>query len=216
MEKAKKIYTCLFVIPFLFIPFITKAQFDDSRVGIKGGVNLSNFYTSDIGSKNAKLGFNAGLFTELAVGEYFSIQPEVLLTTKGNSVTYGGDEGIADFVNAEGDVKFNLTYLEIPVLAKATIGEVLNLHIGPYASYLIGASTDVDGTFDTEITEIDRDRFNTWDYGLAVGIGADLEAVTIGVRYDLGLAQVADGTISEALLSEAKNSVLQAYIAVGL
>ncbi len=216
MEKFKKTYLYLFVIPFLFMPFLTKAQSEDSRVGIKGGVNLSNFYTSEIGSKNAKLGFNVGLFTELAVGEYFSIQPEILFTTKGNRVTYGEDDGIADLVNAEGDVKFNLSYLEIPLLAKVTIGEVLNLHVGPYASYLIGASTDVDGTFDTEVEEIDRDRFNTWDYGLAVGIGADLEAVTLGVRYDLGLAQVADGTISEALLSESKNSVLQAYIAIGL
>lgn len=216
MKKLNKSSIYFFIIFLFLTPYIVKAQMEDSRIGIKGGINLSNFYGSEIDAENAKLGFNVGLFTEVAVGEYFSIQPELLLTTKGNRTTYGDDSGLADLVNAEGDARFNLTYLEIPVLAKATIGEVLNLHIGPYAGYLIGANVDTDGTFDAEVEEIDRSRFNTWDYGLAAGVGIDLAVVTIGARYNLGLREVANGTISNALLENAKNSLLQAYIAVGL
>ena len=187
---------------------------DDSRFGVKGGVNLSNFNRGDVGTQNMRIGFNVGLFTELAVGESFSIQPEILLSTKGNRATYGQNDGVLDLVGAEGEVKSNLTYIDIPVLAKVTIGEVFNIHVGPYASYLIGANVSTEGAVDGS-QELDRDNFKTWDYGLAAGLGADLDAVTIGARYNLGLVNVAESTVAEGILDNSKNSVLQVYVAVG-
>lgn len=62
---------------------------EESRIGIKGGINLSNLYTPEIDSRDAPVGFNIGLFTEIAVSEVFGIQPEVLYFTKGNQITYG-------------------------------------------------------------------------------------------------------------------------------
>ncbi|WPP48142.1 porin family protein [Catalinimonas niigatensis] len=197
-------------------PLFVQAQMDDSRIGIKGGLNASNFYREQVGDQNARLGFHVGLFTEIAVGEAFSIQPELVLSTKGNRATYGADDGVLDLVGAEGEVSTNLTYIDIPILAKVTLGEIINLHVGPYASYLIGASTSTEGDLASGSEELDRDNFKSWDYGLAAGLGVDLAAVTIGARYNLGLVNIAKTTVAEGIFDNSKNSVLQAYIAIGL
>ena len=216
MKNTINVYSYLAIAVFMAIPFVSQAQMDDSRFGIKGGVNFTNFYQSDVGDQNIKTGFNVGLFTELAVAEQFSIQPEVLLTTKGNKTTYGDDGGVLDFLNADQEVKFNLTYIEIPLLAKLTLGEVLNIHAGPYAGYLIGASSSFDGDLADGYEELNRDDFKTWDYGLAAGLGVDLDAVTIGARYSLGLAKVGESGIWDNVLQDNKNSALQLYVGVGL
>ena len=192
------------------VPFLTQAQLDDSRFGVKGGINFTNFYANDVGDQNIKTGFNVGLFAELAVGEQFSIQPEVLLSTKGNRTDYSGVLGL------EQEVKFGLTYIEIPVLAKVTLGEILNLHVGPYAGYLIGANVSTDGDLGAEYEDLDRDNFKTWDYGLAAGIGVDLDLVTIGARYNLGLAKVGESGVWDNILEDNRNSAAQIYVAVGL
>lgn len=215
MKNTFKVYTYLAAIAFLATPLVSQAQMDDSRIGIKGGLNMSNFYRDNVGDQNIRYGFNVGIFTELAVGESFSIQPELLLSTKGNRATYGTDDGVLELVNAEGEVKTNLTYIDIPVLAKVTFGEVLNVHVGPYASYLIGANASTEGDLANDSEDLDRDNFKAWDYGLAAGIGVDLEAVTIGARYNLGLVNIAKSTAAEAIFDNSKNSALQVYVAVG-
>ena len=211
MKNPIKASTYLLLTAFLITPFLAQAQMDDSRIGIKGGLNISNFYRDNVGDQNARIGFNVGLFTELAVGESFSIQPELLLSTKGNRATYGNSGSLL-----QGEVKSNLTYIDIPVLAKATFGEVINVHVGPYASYLIGANVSTDGDLGNGSRELNRDNFKSWDYGLAAGLGVDLNAVTIGARYNLGLVNVAKTTVAEGVLDNSKNSVLQFYIAVGI
>ena len=208
MKSIAKLSTYLFLVAFVMSPLLSQAQMGDSRFGVKGGVNFSNFNRGDVGTQNVRIGFNLGLFTELAVGENFSIQPELLLSTKGNRATY-------DIVGVENEVKTNLTYIDIPVLAKVTIGEILNIHVGPYASYLIGANASADGDVFNGSREIDRDNFKTWDYGLAAGLGVDIDVVTIGGRYNLGLVNVAKTAAAETILDNSKNSVLQVYVAVG-
>ena len=216
MKNIIKVHLSLLVAALTVMPLLSQAQMDDSRIGIKGGLNISNFYRDNVGDQNARFGFNIGLFTELAVGESFSIQPELLLSTKGNRATYGQGDGVLDLVGAEGEVKTNLTYIDIPVLAKVTFGEVINVHVGPYASYLIGASASTDGDLVNGSQELNRDNFKSWDYGLAAGLGVDLEAVTIGARYNLGLANVAESDVADRILKNSKNSVLQFYVAVGI
>ncbi|MDF9800530.1 hypothetical protein OKW21_005793 [Catalinimonas alkaloidigena] len=216
MKNLNRLVIFSLFFALLYLPKEVQAQMDDSRIGIKGGVNASNFYSNEVGDQNVRLGFNVGVFTEIAVSEGFSLQPELLLSTKGNRATYGNDDGVLDFVDAEGEVKTNLTYLDIPILAKVTLGETLNLHVGPYASYLLGANVSTDGDLADGSEELDRDNFKSWDYGLAAGIGVDLEAVSIGARYNLGLTEIAKTTAAEAVFDNSKNSVIQAYIAIGL
>nr|WKN37558.1 porin family protein [Tunicatimonas sp. TK19036] len=218
MKTAHPLFLRILAIALLTFPLLSYAQVnEDSRIGIKAGVNLSNFYSSEIDDQNARIGFNAGIFTELALNDLVSVQPELLFSTRGNQRTYGDDGGVADDFDIEGDVRFNLFYVDLPILLKLSLADVINIHAGPYISYLLGANITTEGDLIPDGTEdLDRDNFNTWDFGLAVGLGLDLNAVTIGLRYNLGLNEIANSTEADLLLDDVKNSLLQAYVAVGL
>lgn len=180
-----------------------------ARAGIKGGLNVSNLYVDDVTDENARFGFHAGLYAQIFSSEVFAIQPELLYSTKGSKNTYD------DLVFGEGDVKFNLNYLEVPVLAVIKLGTAAELHFGPYWSYLLAANIDVDGDTDT-FEELDRDSFRSWDFGLAGGVGLNFGSTQIGVRYSKGLRKIADSDQAQSMLGDAKNSCAQLYIAFSM
>ncbi len=180
-----------------------------ARAGIKGGLNISNLYVDDVDDENARFGFNAGLYAQLFSSEVFAIQPELLYSTKGTRTTYN------NVLMGEGDAKFNLNYLEVPVLAVIKLGSVAELHVGPYWSYLLSANIDYDGDTDT-FRELDRDSFTSWDFGIAGGVGLNFGATQIGVRYSKGLRNLAESDDAEAQLGDVKNSCAQLYIAFNM
>lgn len=182
------------------------------KFGIKGGVNLTNMFVEDVSDENMKVGFNAGFFAKLPVARGFSIQPELLYTSKGAKQTYN------NFIEGEGEYRFNLNYIELPVLAVINVAKNFNLHVGPYVSYLAAANIkDLkdDGTMD-EITELDAGNFNRVDYGLVGGLGVDISNVTIGARYGYGLREIGkSGSLSGQLTKDSRNSAISLYIGVG-
>lgn len=180
-----------------------------ARVGIKGGLNVSNLYVDDVDDENARFGFNVGLYAQLFSSEVFAIQPELLYSTKGTRTTYD------NILMGEGEAKFNLNYLELPLLGVLKLGESAELHFGPYWGYLLAASMDFDGDTDT-YDELDRDNFRDLDFGLAGGVGLNFGATQIGVRYSQGLKKIANSSDAEVLLGDAKNSCAQLYIAFNM
>ena len=70
-------------------------------------------------------------------------------------------------------------------------------------------------TSTTDGRELNRDDFNTLDYGLAGGIAFDLSGFQIGARYNYGLREVGKGGIAGGLTNNSKNSVAQVYIGFG-
>jgi hypothetical protein len=95
------------------------------------------------------------------------------------------------------EYRFNLNYVEVPVLAVINLAKNFNLHAGAYAAYLAQA-------------------INRFDYGLVGGLGIDVSAITIGARYNYGLREVgkADNFGSQAL-KNSKNSAISLYIGFG-
>jgi hypothetical protein len=61
-----------------------------------------------VDDENILTGFNAGL-CKIPVSKSFSIQPEIYYTTKGAEQTYNN-------VFYNGVAKFNINYIEVPVL----------------------------------------------------------------------------------------------------
>ncbi len=182
------------------------------RIGVKGGVNLTNLYVDDVEDENMKVGFNLGLFAKLPVTQGLSIQPELLYSVKGSKVTY--DLGVL----GSNEYRFNLNYVEVPVLAVINLAKNFNLHAGGYAAYLAQANIkreEDDGPND-QIADLNEDNFNRFDYGLVGGLGIDISAVTIGARYNYGLREVgkADNFGSQAL-KNSKNSAISLYIGFG-
>lgn len=175
------------------------------RAGIKGGLNVSNLYVDDVDDENPRFGFNVGVYGQIFSSDVFAIQPEILFSTKGSRATY-------DVLGAEGDVKFNLNYIDIPVLAVFKLGDAAEIHVGPYFGYLLSANVDIDGDVD-DFDELDRDHFKAWDYGLSAGVGFNFGSTQIGARYNYGLQKLADSDAADAALGDSKNSNAQVYIA---
>jgi len=177
-----------------------------ARAGIKGGLNVSNLITDEVTDKNARYGFHAGVYAQLFAKEGFAIQPELNYSTKGNKVT-------TTFGVIDQETKFNLSYLDIPVLAVFKLGNAAEIHAGAYWAYLVGANIDTDGDLGNGFVEFDRDNFDNWDYGLVGGIGFNLGAVQLGARYNYGLNTIARSSGAKAMLGDTKNSVGQIYLA---
>lgn len=181
-----------------------------ARAGIKGGMNVSNFTSGDqISDKNARYGFHAGVYGQLFVNEGFAIQPELNYSTKGNKVT-------TTYSVIDQETKFNLQYIDMPVLAVFKLGNAVEIHAGPYWAYLLGANIDTDGDLGDDFVQLDRKNFDNWDYGLAGGIGFNLGNVQLGARYNYGLNEIAKSEGAKRILGGSKNSVGQIYLAFNL
>lgn len=187
---------------------ISSANAQEARMGVKGGLNISNLYVDNVNDENSRIGLNVGLYGQILATDFFAIQPELLYTTKGSKNEYDG------FVDQE--VKFNLNYLEVPVLAVFKLGEVAELHAGGYGSYLLGANVSYAGDIVNGGEELDRDNFKTYDYGLVGGLGLNFGGVQIGTRYNYGLVKLAKTDNAKTILGDSKNSVAQVYVAFNL
>lgn len=190
----------------LSILFLTSGLLMAQRSGIKAGANFSNLYVDDVSDQNMKIGLNLGLWHQSANGAF---QTELTFANKGAEVIYDGALG-------SGKYKFNLNYLEVPVLFVGHVGN-FNFHAGPYAAFLVGVNVkDVnsDGSVNG-VTSLDRDDFNTFDYGLSGGVGIDFDASQLGLRYNYGLREIGkSGSFAGEAANNAKNSVLQLYFAL--
>ena len=182
------------------------------KLGIKGGLNLTNLYVADVSDEHVKAGFNAGLFAKLPVTEGFSIQPELLYSVKGAKDNYN------NFVQGSGEYRFNLGYIELPLLAVVNLTRNFNIHAGGYAAYLVNANVknvDDHGNINGA-TELNADNFQRWDYGLAGGIGFDIQNFSLGARYNYGLHNIGkSGNLSGDLTKDSKNAGVSIYVGFG-
>src|SRR5690606_27042994 len=134
--------------------FFTSAYAQDTepgfKVGLKGGVQLSNLYVDNVDDENAKFGFQAGLYFKNQITENFALQPELIYSLKGSEISYSGLSVPGIINGGSGSYRFNLGYVELPVLAVVTLG-AFNVHAGPYIALLTNANIkNVDDDGDIE------------------------------------------------------------------
>ncbi|AOZ98237.1 MULTISPECIES: porin family protein [Flavobacterium] len=161
---------------------ITNAQ--EVKFGVKVGGNVSSLNVNggeigDIGVLrfNSIVGVQAGGFAEIKVASNFAIQPEVLFSTEGSEFGFEGT-----------DAKINLSYVNVPVMAKYFASEKISLQVGPQIGFLVGAK----GKMGDDSTDI-KDSFKSINFGVNFGLGYDInEKVLIDFRYNLGLSNIAE------------------------
>ncbi|MHA7099587.1 porin family protein [Roseivirga pacifica] len=196
----------LVVLPMLLLAVSAQAQVG----GLKIGGTLSNLYIDDVDDENSKLGFTAGIFGRTSFAEPIGLRYELLYSSKGAEVTYN------NFIQGSGKYKFNLNYIKLPVMFSVKAGPV-DFHAGPYFGYLIGANVkdvDSDGTIN-EVEQLDRDDFNTLDYGAAFGLAFGFAGGEIGARYNYGMRNIGEeGSFAGEAASDAKNQTFT--ISLGL
>ena len=206
-KKIKTLYIILVLICLLGT-LSTNTVLAQARAGVKGGLNVSNLYIDDIDDENARYGFNVGLYGQLLSSDVFALQPELLFSTKGSKAVY---DGIVDQT-----VKYNLNYLDLPVLAVFKLGESAEIHVGPYASYLLNANISYSGDIANGDDGIDKDHLKSYDYGLVGGFGLNFGQLQVGARYNYGLVKIADSNTAETFIGDSKNSVAQLYLSLNL
>lgn len=210
--KHSKISLVL-VFFFAVIQISTAQEKSEYKLGFKGGVNFTNVGTTTGVSNKSLTGVHFGLFAKLPITNSFAVQPELYFTTKGGELTYQN-------VVVDGTAKFNLNYIEVPVLAVFKIFPGFNFQVGPYASYLVSSKVknvnEVSFNFEDNIQSGD---FNKFDTGLMAGFGIDVKSVEIGVRYNFGLLKVGkDKTYlgTNYIFPDGKNSAINAYVSYSI
>lgn len=176
------------------------------KIGIKAGVSFTNMYVGDdITDNQMKTSYHVGLFGKFPLTKGLSLQPELLYSNKGSKLNFGQQNG---------EYRFNLNYIELPVLLSVNVGENFHVNLGPYVGYLTKADVTLleNGDFD-DLQDVNENDFNRWDLGAAAGIGFDINKFTIGARYNLGFSELNKSTLMGQILPGSKNNAI--YVSLG-
>jgi hypothetical protein len=208
-----------FLVAFAFIGLsLTNLQAQTNsnapEFGIKGGVNFSNIYNTEVDDNNVLTSFNAGLYGAFPLGGIISIQPEILYSRKGGELTY-------DNAFVTGKTQFKLNYIEVPILLKVNITNNLSVHAGPYFAYLLDAevNNDADGNAIDFENNYNNDDFNKFDVGISAGIGYGFDSFGIGARYNYGFSTIGKERAfagTSYTIPDGKNSNISLYLSYKL
>jgi opacity protein-like surface antigen len=175
----------IFLAAVLFIATSATIQAQFLQIGVKAGVNFASqtgdaFPDQNI-DKEGITSYHAGLVAELKLLDKFSIQPELLYSTQG--ATYKG---------VDQEIKKELGYLAIPVMAKFYLSDSFSLEVGPQASFLLSEKDDFD-LYNAE----------TFDFAVNAGLGFKItKNLFVQGRYSLGLTEASKN-------ADVKNSTVQ-------
>lgn len=175
------------------------------NLGIKGGVNMSNFYGDELNDKNAKIGFHAGITADYEFAPSMAIQSGLFFTTKGFKLK-----------NSTLEYTENLMYLQVPVhfayKQDITPGTRIVFHAGPYVAYGVAGKRNFKlGSLEGSGDKIFGDgvlQYKPFDAGLGLGVGAEFGSFLVDVGWDMGLLN-----ISNATSGNVKNQ--NAYLSLG-
>lgn len=175
--------------------------------GVRAGMNVANAggdfkdEMKDVDFKS-RVGFHVGVIADVELSEKFYLQPGLYFTTKG--LKFEDKEGMGY------EEKYNLNYLELPILASYRFNLSDNvqwqINAGPYFAVGVGGKvkgTDFDGSDKFEykydafgVADEDSDEekggLKRFDAGLSFGTGITYNKIYFGIKYDLGLANIAD------------------------
>ena len=151
--------------------------------GVKAGLNYANQYTNSTANSvdfKSIIGINAGAYCNYFLLDFLAIQPELMVSGKGSY-----------WKNQYYDAKYNLTYIDLPILIKYQPVSQVNIHAGPQLSYLVSANQKDFGN--NQKTNV-MDYYYKFDLGLAFGVEANLPfKVNLTIRYVLGLNTATTG-----------------------
>lgn len=169
---------------FIAASFNSKAQ--NTKVGIIGGANVSTLYFNpDDYIEDGRLGYQGGIVVDQLLGPLFALHTGAQFITKG-----AGNQN-------ENNLK--LSYVQVPLNLRLKIGiERTNFFLlaGPYLGVAVDAKREFDAGFisgeqDVRIGTGDNDEFKPFDFGLNLGLGAELGGrMLVSLKYDLGITNL--------------------------
>lgn len=194
---------------FLGLAFIAGSLTFAQQFGAKAGVNVSTISNDGWDDTKAKVGFHAGVFMNAPIAESFSIQPELLYNNLGAETSYNaGTFGTATS-------KLNLDYISVPVMFQYKIVPQFYLEAGPEFGFLISAKSKTSYTTPmssgTTVSELNKDNFNGFNFGLGVGAGFNItNNIGVTARYVAGFTDATKPESGASTDAKNKNNVFQA------
>ena len=189
----KKFKVVLIAAAILFGTHVS-AQNSPLTFGVRAGVNFSGIW-GDVEELDAdsKVGFQVGVTMDMPLTPALYLMTGLHLTTTG----FKFDAGEVLNVSLEGTT--NLMYLQLPIHLgyKFEVGNGTRLvfHGGPYVAYGVGGNTSVGvGIARVSVPSFEgneeMDGFNRFDFGVGAGFGIEFSRMTVGLGFDLGLANI--------------------------
>lgn len=161
----------------LFFLFSLKAQ--NTRFGLKAGLNISNINSNYTGSFDPRTGLNAGALINIPLQYSWSVQPEIYFSGQGAKY-YSYNDGY--------NHQLILNYVNIPLLIQYKLHGGLLLETGPQAGFLISAKDKVG---DLETGNVYNSDFKNVDFAWSFGIGyRSISGLGVDLRYNPGISNV--------------------------
>ena len=195
-----KPFVALLTLTFLLtiLPSITTAQ--ETRFGIKSGLNYSSVVGDLTDGVKFRLSGHAGVFLEMDFSYKFALQPELLYSSQG--FQFSSDLAQIDGSPTPGGNDFRtnvqLNYLTVPILGKFRLSEKLALDFGPQFGFLLNQVTKIKNLDESDSSNAkSRNKISgdfQLDYGAAIGVSIRLnDQFSIAPRFYLGLRNRLNG-----------------------
>lgn len=194
LTKNEKIILSLSIIAIATMSANAQIKF-----GIKGDMNASNIIgdhslnAEETGDQDnlqytTKIGYNLGAFVNLPIKGKFSLQPEVICSLQGANykITDTEDDEFGDETTSTSTGHLNLSYIQVPILAKFTFGRKFYAQTGPQFGFLMSAQDKYSGGSDDV-----KSSFQSFDFAWGLGIGYTLPmGVGFDLRYNIGITAI--------------------------
>ena len=190
------------------------ASLAHAQVGVRAGTNLLNLNSSPTDgssfSASSRFGYQAGIYYQQPLTKRLALVPEVQFSRERSQVAVDNYRNAGNYYLSS--YRLGLSYLNVPVLLRYTLGRV-HIDAGPQASWLLGGQGTGQGSYlvggdvrgDFTINQAAADRFRRFHLGACVGIGVSLPA-------GLGL----DVRASQSFTSVRRNTYWQVSSAIPL
>lgn len=185
------------------------------KFGPKAGVNFANL--NGLEDTDMKIDFHVGAFAEIFFTDKFALQPEIIFSNQGTKSLDSYSETIGGVAfQYEDEDKWNLGYINVPIMAKYYVIDGLAVELGPQIGFLMSAKNKYEytasamGVSETDKGEEDiKDALNSIDFGLGVGASYNLDnGFFAGARYNLGFSDIIKDNEGDAV----KNGVIQVSV----
>lgn len=190
---TKPIHQCVIYLPCFWCLPLCGGTLSAQHLGLRDGVNFTNVSVETNGvsiSFDAQTNLILGASLDLPVGGgKLMLSPEASFDGRGYNISL-------DIIGQGGDIKTNINYVDLGLLAKLKIVDDAALRVyagaGPVIGYALNGSVD-DGSSSEDIEFEDEDGFNRTNLNLAIVGGLTLgEKFSVEARYMLGLNSLSE------------------------
>jgi len=174
-----------------FFSLIIVPTYAQLSFGIKGGTNIAEYSFKDNGTninQESINGFTLGAVLEIGLGGNIFLQPEAVFIQKGSKVQVLTEEN-----------KFNVNYLDIPLLLKMKIVNSNVFNVNLLAGPSFGMALNGEETMSGQTIDINfggENGLKRFDLGINAGGGVAVNLGSIGVfgdvRYLFGVSNISD------------------------